>query len=102
MMILRPSARMSVLGSNGTENALKVSSSSLVGRLGRVSQRSQLPALNRIGQREGIPTQQVDVIEYQGREAGKVLRLYRENPRCEAGAGLHRCRACFRDRKRVV
>ncbi|HEY2664336.1 MAG TPA: hypothetical protein VGI47_08350 [Candidatus Binataceae bacterium] len=37
-----------------------------------------MPALNRIGQRKGIPAQQVDVVEYQGREAGKVLRLYRE------------------------
>jgi hypothetical protein len=27
--------------------------------------------------REGIPTEQVDVVEYQGRQAGKVLRLYR-------------------------
>ena len=34
--------------------------------------------LNRIGQREGIPSQQVDVVEYQGREAGKVFRLNRK------------------------
>jgi hypothetical protein len=65
-----------VLGSNGTENALKLSGDSLLGRLGRVSERPKLPALDRVGQRERIPTEQVDVVVYQGREAGKVLRLY--------------------------
>ncbi len=34
--------------------------------------------LDRIGQRERIPPQQVDVVEYQRRETGQVLRFYWE------------------------
>jgi hypothetical protein len=37
-----------------------------------------LPVLNRIGQREGIPAQEVDVVEDQALEAGKVLRFDEE------------------------
>jgi hypothetical protein len=65
-----------VLESNGAENALKVSDGSLLGRLGRVSKWLKLTAPDRVGQREEYPTEQVDVVEYQAREAGKVLRLY--------------------------
>jgi hypothetical protein len=34
--------------------------------------------LNGIGQREGIPAQQVDVVEYQRRETRKILGFYWE------------------------
>jgi hypothetical protein len=43
-----------VLGSNGTEKALKLSAGSLLGHLGRVSERPKLSALNRIGQSERV------------------------------------------------
>jgi hypothetical protein len=36
-----------MLGSSGTENALKVLGGSLIGRLGRVSEWPKLPALDR-------------------------------------------------------
>src|SRR5690348_10263468 len=60
---------------NGTENSHKASGGGFLCRLGGVSERPELPALNRIGQREGIPAQEVDVVGDQGREAGKVLRF---------------------------
>ena len=67
-----------MLGSNGTENALKGLGGGLLGRLGRVSEWPKVSALDRVGQRERIPTEQVDVVEYQEREAGEIFRLYGE------------------------
>ena len=35
----------------------------------------KLPALDRVGQRERIPTEQVDMVKTQGREAGEIFWL---------------------------
>ena len=57
---------------------VKASDRGLLCRLGWISERPELPALNGIGQREGIPAQQIDVVEYQRRETRKILGFYWE------------------------
>ncbi len=61
---------------SGTENTVKASDSGLLCRLGWISERPELPMLNGIRQREGIPAQQIDVVEYQRRETRKILGFY--------------------------
>jgi hypothetical protein len=75
-MCARAARTIRVLGSSGTENTVKASGGGLLCRLGWISERPELPTLNGIGQRERIPAQQFDVVEYQGRQTRKILRFY--------------------------
>ena len=58
----------------GTENPAK-DSREIIMSIGRIAKGTHFPALDRFGNREGIPTQQIDVVKEERRKPSNIFRL---------------------------